>query len=371
MVRILFLLFSFLLGTALSGQRGLWIVRNSLNTQQDINLLKQIDQSVGLTDVYFQVRALGKNMLPEKNDNSGVSLKDVISFCRQNNIRFHAWINAFYIWTLDSNPDDDDHSVLWDRDHLMTDARAKIKTSEDLKQLGIEGYFVDPDADVNIRQIKKLIKSLIKEYQVQGIHFDYFRYPASPVHYSKYLRTKFLRNYFLDPAQMQIHNKEYFSCFRNTSYQYMNQQYDLFLQNELSNRLMNFTAFIKQLNRNCTISVAVKPNASIAENQYGQNWLSWLKQNECDYVVLMNYTPDNIEFKKNLNMAKSLKQVARLVVGIGAYYLNKFQLQERLAEVEQMGFSGYCLFSFTTLKKEPALISMISANSFSKDKVQR
>ncbi len=365
MARIILLLLSFLAGITFPGQRGLWIVRNSLSTGQDLKFLQMVNQNIGLTDIYFQVRALGKNIIAREKDGQQLSLNEILQFCRQNNIRFHAWINAFYIWTLDEVPKDSGHSILWDKDHLMTDASENIQKPAELKKIGIEGYFVDPEANVNMQQLKQLIKELVLHYGVQGIHLDYFRYPSFPVHYSRFLRAKFLHSYFLDPARMQVKQAEYFAVFGNNGARLMSARYQLFLQNELIERLNDLTNFTKNLADSIQVSVAVKPNIGKARRLYAQDWPKWLADDACDYIVMMNYTPDQTEFKKNLNVAKSIKQDARIVVGIGAYYLDRAQIGNRIREVEQMGFNGYCLFSFTTLKTNPDLVLKSSVNSFS------
>lgn len=363
MARIIILLISILSSIIFAGQRGIWVVRNSLSTQNDLEILQQITRTLKLTDLYFQVRALGKDVIPQKTNSQTVGLQDILRFCDQNNVRFHAWINTFYVWSLQSDPGDAWHTILQDKQHRLTDAEMKLTTPDDLKKSGIEGYFVDPEATANLNQVKKLIKRLISKFGIHGIHFDYFRLPPPPVHYSVFLRTKFLRNYFLDPAKLQIYRNEFSTFFGVPVYQRMDQRYQKFLQNELTRSLNDLATFVKSLEPDGVVSVAVKPDIHAAKNRYAQDWQRWISDEICDYVVMMNYAPDHNAFKKNLKMAKSIKRDKRIVAGIGAYYLDGLQISERMQEIERMGFNGYCLFSFTTLKDKPYLIRQLSMNS--------
>ncbi len=364
MARIASILLIFLVGISLAGQRGLWIVRNSLVSKTDLYFLQSINQELNLTDIYFQVRALGKEMIPPESQTEKISINDVIRFCKEQHITLHAWINTFYVWNAQPLPADSGHSVLADRQHLMSDATGKPYQYAGIQKAGAEGYFVDPAAGNNLQQIKTLIKKLILRYHIPGIHFDYFRLPPGPLHYSVYLRSRFLSLYFLDPAGLEESAQQYLSVFGSESFRLMQNRYQTFLQNELTERLGELTNFCKELNASCQVSVAVKPDALNAKQEYAQDWPTWLAENDCDFVVVMNYAADKEIFKKNLKMAKSIKQDRRIVMGIGAYHLDAMQAAERIHEIEKAKLGGYSLFSFSTLKNKPGLLSKIAAKVF-------
>ncbi len=364
MARIVLILLIFLVNGTFSGQRGLWIVRNSLLTQNDLQKLRVINRELKLTDIYFQVRALGANYFPPRHSKDKLGLNDILNFCKQHQIRFHAWINAFYIWSGTPLPDEKNHSVWQDADHLITDTKGHPYRYAVLKRSGAEGYFVDPEAPLNIRQINKLIKFLLGTDGIKGIHFDYFRMPPNPIHFSNYLRSRFLSLYYVDPARLERYSNEYFSIFGIDSYRLMNERYQSFLQKEFLNRLKEWTDLIKTAKKNIEVSVAVKPDIKVAREEYAQDWAAWLNEKACDYVIAMNYSTDFNVFKKNLIMAKSIQRDGQIVIGIGAYHLQAAQLAIYIREVETMGFGGVCLFSFSTLKEKPELLENITAMSF-------
>ena len=332
--------------------RGIWIVRNSLNTVQDLQRLEQIDQKIGLTDVYLQVRALGRNVY-ERTAKDRLSLEEIVRFCHARQIRIHGWINVLYVWSGKQPPTVKSHPFL-EYEHLMTDAQNERLTLPQLRQKGIEGYFLDAGAFVNSGQIENLIKQLLIEKQFDGIHLDYLRYPGHGVIFSGYLRTKFMKKYFVDPLVF----------FNNLLPQLKGQyRYQNFLLNELNNYVENLRNIVKSLDETCVLSVAVKPNLELARTNFYQDWLTWLQKSSCDYVLIMNYSPDDFEFNKNLVGAENTAFSRKIVCGIGAYYLNQKRLEQRINSVEKSKLKGYALFSFTTIKEQPEILSLVNGKN--------
>lgn len=340
-----------LLAVPLLGQHhGLWVVRNSLNTQKDLQQLDVIDQKIGLTDVYLQVRALGTNVY-DQSENNSLSIDEIVKFCHQRQIKVHAWINVMFIWAKKIPPSFPAHTFNVDGDHLMTDVNNNTPKLSLLKQKGVEGYFIDPGAFSNFTQIISLSRSLIAVHHLDGIHLDYLRYPGRGFIFSKYLRTKFMKMYYLDPVHL----------FKGFSQDIVLQEwYGNFLLNELNNFVENLRTELKNMSNNSILSVAVKPDMKMAKTEYYQDWLSWLQQDDCDYVLMMNYSPDDYEFVRNLDNAVNGNFREKIVCGIGAYYLDQKQLEQRMALVLKSGLRGFALFSFTTLKEQPGILSLVN-----------
>lgn len=355
---IIFIIASLILVATVSAEEhGLWVVRRTITNQDDLALLRKLQQRFGITDVYLQVRALGsENLTPgAEKQTSPLSFREIVNFCHLNDMSVHAWINAFYVWSKEELPAAN-HPLLYDQTHVIQGQDGHLPTLKALREAGVEGFYLDPDAVHNIEQIKSVIRYLLNEQQVDGIHFDYFRYPPSPYHFSAHLRAEFLRNNYVDPVQMWRKQSLFASYWGVSRLIYLQSAYEKFIRQRLSARLSALTAFTKALNENCEVSVAVKPDANIAKNDYGQDWLQWLRTEACDYVILMNYSAENKEFKKNLKMAKSYKVAKRIVNGIGVYKLNGEQLQQRISQSQKNGLGGYCLFSFTSFKKPSKML---------------
>ncbi len=353
MGKILIIVLTLLTAPLLGQHHGLWVVRNSLNSQKDLQKLDEIDQRLELTDLYLQVRALGANVYEKSNQNH-FSMDDIIEFCHKRQIKVHAWINVLYVWSKQNPPADTAHTFNLEADHLMTNVDNDTPELKLFRQKGVEGFFVDPGAFGNFNQIISLSKSLIKEHHFDGIHLDYLRYPGRGFIFSKYLRTQFMKRYYLDP----IHLFKGFN--QDISWQEL---YGNFLLNELNNFVENLRIELSSINNKSMLSVAVKPNLERAKTEYYQDWLNWLQKGDCDYVLMMNYSPDDYEFIRYLDNAAKTKTKDKIVCGIGAYYLDQKRLEQRMALVQKSGLKGYALFSFTTLKEQPEIISLVNINN--------
>ncbi len=358
---IIFVIVSLILFATVSAEEhGLWVVRQTMVNRDDLALLRKLQQRFGITDVYLQVRALGNGSVTFAAEKQGtrLSFREIVNFCHLNDMSVHAWINAFYVWSKEESPGAD-HPLICDQTHVIQDQGEGLPTLKALREAGSEGFYLDPDAVRNIEQIKRMVRYLLNEQQVDGIHFDYFRYPPFPYHFSAYLRAEFLRTNYVDPARVWRKQSLFAKYWGGDRLIYLKRTYEEFVRQRLSERLRTLTAYIKAINENCEVSVAVKPDAAIAKTKFGQDWPSWLRTGACDYVILMNYSAENKEFKKNLKMAKSYKEAKRIVNGIGVYKLNKVQLEQRIRQSQNSGLGGYCLFSFTSFKKSSGLIGQL------------
>ncbi len=353
MGKIVIIVLTLLTGSLLAEHHGLWVVRNSLNSAEDLQKLEEIHQKLQLTDLYLQVRALGINTY-EQSSSQRISIDDIVKFCHQRKIRIHAWINVLYIWAYEKRPSMLTHTFNLEEDHLMTDVEHEKPDIKFIRQKGVEGFFIDPAAFGNFTQIVKLSRNLLNKHNFDGIHLDYLRYPGREFLFSNYLRTQFMKHFYIDPVH-----------FFKANWTDVSQQkwYRNFLLNELNNFVENLRNELKSLNSSCLVSVAVKPDLKQAKIEYFQDWLSWLKNADCDYVVMMNYAPDPAEFNKNLENAASTEHKDQIVCGIGAYYLDQKQLEQRMNLVQNSGLKGYALFSFTTLKEQPEILSLVNFNN--------
>jgi uncharacterized lipoprotein YddW (UPF0748 family) len=88
-----------------------------------------------------------------------------------------------------------------------------------------------------------------------------------------------------------------------------------------------------------------------AKHRYFQDWVSWLKSNICDFVVLMNYRTEWSEFNSVLNQLKGRKLKEKIIVGISTYNQDVAAVLKRLEVTRNKGFSGFSLFSYNYLNE--------------------
>ena len=102
---------------------------------------------------------------------------------KDNNIKVHAWINVYYLWSSKKHPVHNDHLLFQKPDWL--DQRKNDKYISGKKFLNEknniyidgEGFFLAPtNPDVN-EYLIRVVSEISEKYYIDGIHYDYIRYP--------------------------------------------------------------------------------------------------------------------------------------------------------------------------------------------------
>ncbi len=337
--------------------QGLWIVRYALTDKNEIENIITTAKSLNITDLYIQVRALGQNYgLDEiKDDHTLFGL--LIKKARQENIRSHAWINVLYIWGSEARPSDDSHVFYRSANSILRTALdINIPQYRNLKKQGIEGFFLEPFDHSNILDTKAIISELIQNYEIDGIHLDYLRYPSYEYSFSPNGRTKFFREYWFDPITIfDIQNAE-FLMNPVDKYVYISNIYKDFLRQNITEFLIQLKQYINHFKSPVELSIAVKPNREIAYQSYFQDWGSWLTNNICDHVVIMNYDTNMSNFMNNLNMALIDQYDSKVIIGISTYNQDFQAVYDRIVKIRNTKNGGYVLFSYNYLREHQSYL---------------
>lgn len=98
-------------------------------------------------------------------------------------IEVHAWVNAFRVWSRKDPPDDPTHIVLRHPDWITRTADGNTK--------GGEGLFLDPGVLDAQDYTFDVIMDLVRNYDIDGVHLDYVRYPGPNFGYAPAAVTRF------------------------------------------------------------------------------------------------------------------------------------------------------------------------------------
>jgi uncharacterized lipoprotein YddW (UPF0748 family) len=112
------------------------------------------------------------------------------------------------------------------------------------------------------------------------------------------------------------------------------------------------------------VSVAVKPDPVEAKHRYFQDWLNWIRRDVCDFVVLMNYRTDWLEFEAVLNQLRDQNLKDKIMVGISTYNQNVDAVLKRLEAVRKRKFSGYSIFSYNYLAENRTYFQNLRSQIF-------
>lgn len=141
-----------------------------------ITILDRLSEN-NFNTVFFQVRPRGNVFYrsihePWASQLTGVSGKDpgydplefALTEAHKRGLELHAWFNVAKVWGSDNLPVNAQHVTRAHRDWV------KLFENEWWMDLGI------PDAR---EYTEELVKELVRLYDIDGIHFDYIRYPSA------------------------------------------------------------------------------------------------------------------------------------------------------------------------------------------------
>ena len=182
-----------------------------METPESVHALVQRAKENGFTDLMVQVRGRGDAYYNSSLEPRAEPLAQqpaafdplamTIGEAHHYGIRVHAWINIYLVADLDALPVSRDHSIYRHPDWLMVprglgaqlynsppDSRAyldRIVKFSLLNRHELEGLFVSP-ANPGVKDhLYNIWMDIATRYDVDGLHFDYVRYPNQQYDYSR------------------------------------------------------------------------------------------------------------------------------------------------------------------------------------------
>jgi uncharacterized lipoprotein YddW (UPF0748 family) len=167
--------------------RGIWVTRWDYNTAQDVATIMENVASWGFNAVFFQVRGTAdayynSQLEPWSKDLSGTlgqnpgwdPLAAAIDEAHSRELELHAWLNTFPAWSgTDPIPATEPPHILYAHpDWRVVDSGGQIQ------EFNSSYTFVSPGIPGVREHLKAVVVDIASNYPVDGIHFDYIRYPG-------------------------------------------------------------------------------------------------------------------------------------------------------------------------------------------------
>ncbi len=367
-------LFYFLSITAIQSKvneiRAVWIATShrldwpppTFNIEAQKKSLIEIFDSIkskNLNTIYFQVRSNGTVLFKSSFepfslyiDGKGGIPYDPLQFAveeaHKRNLEIHAWINTVQVFA------GNDLNVLNNSNHIIQKKKEWIV--EDIKD-NSKSYWLNPGLPEVREYISNLIKELVENYDIDGVHLDYIRYPGK---------------IFNDDSTFQL-----YGC--NLS------------RDEW--RRKNITDLISLINKKIK---SVKPNIQLGATPIGinknlkgmngwegfyevyQDTKEWLKKGIVDYITPQIYWSFDDKYQFDI-IAKDWVENSygkKVIIGIGAFKDEvKNEMEKMIEYSRKIGADGIALFRYSNIKdyKFPAfnenLLTTKSNNNLIKTKV--
>lgn len=340
--------------------RGLWVVRNSIVHPDSITQLIEFADSNNFNVLFVQVRgrgdayykshfAPGPENHPEIPD-SFDPLEMVIDLAHERGIEIHAWFNMYFTWAPPEFPADPQHPLNRRPEWFMvsrTGTNMGTSPIESFTGPSVEGRYMSPCLESVRLYLTRIISEVIMNYNVDGVHLDYIRYPGRDYDFHPVMREQFLKRYGVDPLDVVNGDQTI-----DPELKFLKTWVD-FRVSHIDKNVYDIAERIKMFGGNIRLSAAVKAHADEAYYEFGQNWTGWLNQGIVDFVVTMSYQEDDESFITVLNASLNKVDRRKVIGGIGIYKIEPEIASKQIAIARDMGLLGYCLFSYNTFVGDP------------------
>jgi uncharacterized lipoprotein YddW (UPF0748 family) len=355
--------------------RALWVKCETLSSPAAVVALVRRSQKNRFTDLVVQVRARGNAYYTSQIEPRADELASqpasfdplalTIEEAHRVGIRVHAWINIFLVSSAVNLPKSPNHlinkhpewvmvplslaSELYSIDPKSPDYLKRVveySRARQGKEL-LEGLFVSPAIPEVRENIFQIWMDVARKYDVDGLHFDYVRYPSREFDYNRISLDRF-RNEIeknLDDKRrqdLQIQAQKNPAIYARI---YPN-RYQQFQRDQVTELVGRLSTEAKKLKPKLLISAAVFADNEVAARTRFQEWKLWLERGWLDIICPMAYTPDTDTFRSLILGAVKNSSGKQVWGGIGAYKLTTDSTLEKIRVTREVGTQGFILFSY-------------------------
>lgn len=298
-------------------------------------------KNIGITDLFIQVRRMDDAYYNSKIVPKPTNLKEnfdmldyAVKLGHENNIKIHAWFVICRIGKGDYKKTLNNTKISW----LNKDNKGNY--------LNENNVFIDPSNYEAKKYIISVIKEVEKNYNIDGIHLDYIRYPNKSYGYTE----NSLLQYTLQTGE----------TFPTTL------RFDNFRREQITNFIYEIR---KSLNKNTVLSASIVSwgeatnykNLSSYNNTF-QDYEKWINNNLVDFIVPMIYKREHIEkqskdYTKWLNLYKPNKN--KIIPAIGAYLNDAKGIKKQIINTEKAGYNNWIIYEFNQGKGRNNVINAL------------
>jgi len=353
--------------------RALWVTRGEYDSAADVERIVADAASLNFNVILFQVRGNGTVYYKSKlepwafeltsrdpqatgKDPGWDPLEVAIAAAHRHGVELHAWVNVFPAWQSQRFPPKDSGQLWWSHpEWFMHDAAGERMIPRDhrVNEKVKDWYaFISPGVPEVQKYLADVCAELVTNYEIDGLHYDYIRYPREIDEVKKEFRAraKKLGNWSYDPVSMKRFAAE-------TGVERPDDEPDRWFEW----RAAQVTATVKMIadrvrpirdsagKKNLIISAAVGADPIDAKLGKGQDYLTWMEQGTVDGVFLMGYTDDIEKFTKQCAGVVAKRPGKGFVAaGIGVRFDAKIVLDE-IGITRKLGLDGFAAFSYGPL----------------------
>ena len=354
--------------------RAMWVVRYSLLSRESIDKLIETSSSAGFNTLFVQICGRGDAYFPsnvyppaERYRDAGLDGFDPLAYILERaharNIKVHAWINTLLVWSAADRPQDRVHVLNAHPEWMMTDYKGVSMGDYGRKRLDRErvaGVFMSLSEPGAREHVKRFVIDLVGRYPIDGVHFDYIRYPLRSMDLSPRMRDGFKAvSGGLDPRELFTSKRKLISERGEAAVEELVGNWRSYRASIITGFMKETHAAIEQNRPGTTVSAAVKPDIESAYEIFGQDWPRWVREGYVDKVLPMAYGKDRDKVYGQISAAAKAVGGSNVWAGLRAWDVSAQSIYERTRSMKKLSLGGICFFSYNGLENKPKIIEQL------------
>jgi uncharacterized lipoprotein YddW (UPF0748 family) len=316
--------------------RGLWVdaFHEGIRSPAEIDALVAAATRAHLNTLFVQVRRRGdalytKGAEPPLDDPaydpSFDALAEIVRAAHAAGIQVHAWVNAMPVWRDEMPPKDPRHVFNRHGPAAPGDDNWFTASPSGDHKFPV-GYFLDPGHPAAAAYLTEVYLNIVRNYDVDGIHFDYIRYPETE---ERILRGAGVGYNVVNLARFRATTR------RSDTPSPGDEAWMAWRRQQVTNLVRRISIEAKALKPRIKISAALIPWGQPPTNEKDfvkvapmqrifQDWHQWMHDGLIDLAVPMNYATETDTrvrgwFDGWIRWEKRHTHGRQLAVGLGAY----------------------------------------------------
>lgn len=260
----------------------------------------------------------------------GDQIAQCLEACKKYGVEVHVWkVNH----NLSGAPDDFVGK-------LRAEGRLQMSNS------GQEQKWLCPSHPSNFQLELDSMLEVAKKYDVDGLHFDYIRYPNRNHCYCEGCRQRFEAQVGAKVANWPK------DCYSGD----LREPYHDFRRDQITRLVAAVSQDAKELKPGIKISAAVFGAYPDCRESVGQDWVKWVKAGYLDFVCPMDYTQSDPNFIGLVqNQLRLVEGRIPVYPGIGAWRLTPDRAVGQMHHARKLGAQGFTVFDLGRAAAESVL----------------
>lgn len=327
--------------------RAMWITRFDYRTEADVHAAVERCAEAGFNTLMFQVRgnatAFYRSSFEPWAEQLGWSypgfdpLATAIRLAHARGLELHAWVNVVPAWWGDRPPSHREHVYYTHPEWFWYDQHGG-------RQALSERFYVslNPCLPEVRRYLASVVGELVSEYDIDGLHLDYIRFPNEPPGTPEGSGLDYPR----DARTLAL-----FRSATGATPDSAPEKWDAWRTDQVTTLLREIRTTVRGAKTELPLTAALGPEPERALEHH-QDVGRWMAEGLLDAAFPMNYTADPALFQERMVRWQRLARDRQVVMGV---MIATGDEEGRKAQVRaaEAAFGNYCVFAYSALFDSP------------------